>query len=193
MLAPPAPPVLGSTVKVSPAAGTVWIRPPGSTRSVGLVAGASVPVNSIIDTRAGSIRLTSVRDAGGTAQTGTFSGGVFQVRQARVRNPLTDLVLAGGNFRACRAGASAVGGGVVQALRWPRYVRRLWARDHGGRFRTRGRYGHAVVRGTKWLTADRCDGTLFSVQRGAIDVKRNRGGRTVRLRAGGRLFLPARR
>ena len=29
-----------------------------------------------------------------------------------------------------------------------------------GRFRTRGRYAAATVRGTKWTIADRCDGTL---------------------------------
>jgi hypothetical protein len=29
-----------------------------------------------------------------------------------------------------------------------------------GRFRTRGRYSAATVRGTKWTIADRCDGTL---------------------------------
>ena len=38
-------------------------------------------------------------------------------------------------------------------------VRRLWAQGKG-RFRTRGRYSAAAVRGTNWLTADRCDGTL---------------------------------
>jgi hypothetical protein len=33
-----------------------------------------------------------------------------------------------------------------------------------GRFRTRGRYAAATVRGTKWTTTDRCDGTLVAVQ-----------------------------
>ena len=193
VLAPPAPPVMGSTVTVSPATGTVRVRPPGSSVSVELTAGASVPVNSIVDTRKGAIRLTSVRDADGTRQTGTFSGGVFQIRQRVARNPYTDLVLQGGNFRRCTRRTAASGAAVVQALRRAPYVRRLWARDRGGRFRTRGRFGHAVVRGTKWLTVDRCDGTLFVVKRGAIDVRRNRGrGRAVRVRAGGRYLLRAR-
>ena len=29
-----------------------------------------------------------------------------------------------------------------------------------GKFRTKGRYAAATVRGTKWTIADRCDGTL---------------------------------
>ena len=38
-------------------------------------------------------------------------------------------------------------------------VRRLWG-DGKGRFRTKGRHGAATVAGTKWLTEDRCSGTL---------------------------------
>jgi hypothetical protein len=39
-----------------------------------------------------------------------------------------------------------------------------------GRFRTRGRYSAATVRGTAWTTSDRCDGTLTSVRRGTVLV-----------------------
>jgi hypothetical protein len=39
-----------------------------------------------------------------------------------------------------------------------------------GRFRTRGRYSAATVRGTQWDTIDRCDGTLTIVHRGTIQV-----------------------
>ncbi|MGZ4331685.1 MAG: hypothetical protein ACXVXL_27240, partial [Solirubrobacteraceae bacterium] len=35
----------------------------------------------------------------------------------------------------------------------------LHASGHG-KFRTKGRYAAATVRGTIWTTADRCDGTL---------------------------------
>ena len=37
-------------------------------------------------------------------------------------------------------------------------MRQLWG-DGKGKFRTKGRYASATVRGTRWLTADRCDGT----------------------------------
>ena len=40
-----------------------------------------------------------------------------------------------------------------------------------GRFRTRGRHGAATVRGTMWLTQDRCDGTLVFVRHGLVAVR----------------------
>ena len=49
-------------------------------------------------------------------------------------------------------------------------VRSLWGKDKGGKFRTHGRWSVASVRGTRWLTQDRCDGTLTKVTEGAVDV-----------------------
>jgi len=48
-------------------------------------------------------------------------------------------------------------------------IRQLWA-NAKGKFRTSGRYASATVRGTIWLTADRCDGTLTRVTQGAVQV-----------------------
>ena len=48
-------------------------------------------------------------------------------------------------------------------------MRRLWAKG-SGRFRTRGRYASAVIRGTDWLTADRCDSTLVKTRQGVVAV-----------------------
>ena len=45
----------------------------------------------------------------------------------------------------------------------------LHARAHG-RFRTRGRYDSATVRGTAWTMSDRCKGTLVVVQRDTVAV-----------------------
>ena len=39
-----------------------------------------------------------------------------------------------------------------------------------GKFRTQGRYSAATVRGTIWLTQDRCDATLTTVVDGVVDV-----------------------
>ena len=70
-------------------------------------------------------------------------------------------------------------------------VRKLWG-DGRGRFRTRGRYGAATVRGTKWLTQDRCDGTRVRVVRGKVGVqdlvqpKRSQ----KRVTAGEKTFVP---
>ncbi len=65
-------------------------------------------------------------------------------------------------------------------------MRSLWGRDHSGRFRTHGRDSVATVRGTTWLTQDRCDGTLTVVKSGAVSVRERRTHRTVTVRAGGR-------
>jgi hypothetical protein len=65
-----------------------------------------------------------------------------------------------------------------------RVVRRLWARDRGGRFRTYGNNSVATARGTSWTTEDRCDGTVIRVREGAVAVKNRRTGRTVLVRAG---------
>jgi ferric-dicitrate binding protein FerR (iron transport regulator) len=62
-------------------------------------------------------------------------------------------------------------------------VRRLWG-DGKGRFRTRGKHGAATVRGTKWLTEDRCSGTLFRVKRGVVAVKDFRTKKTVLVKKG---------
>jgi hypothetical protein len=53
-----------------------------------------------------------------------------------------------------------------------------------GRFRTRGRYAAATVRGTIWDTADRCDGTLVRVRRGVVSVTDLVRHTTVTVRAG---------
>jgi hypothetical protein len=62
-------------------------------------------------------------------------------------------------------------------------VRRVWGRGRG-RYRTRGRYSSGVVRGTTWLTEDRCDGTLTRVVTGTVVVRDFGLRRTVVVRAG---------
>jgi hypothetical protein len=53
-----------------------------------------------------------------------------------------------------------------------------------GRYRTRGRYSAATVRGTIWDTVDRCDGTLTKVTRGTVVVRDFRKRRNIVVRAG---------
>ena len=88
--------------------------------------------------------------------------------------------------------ASSVADGTGTRSR--RRVRKLWG-DGRGRFRTRGRYGAATVRGTKWLTLDRCDGTKVRVVRGKVSVRDlvrpNR--RPQLVKAGGQAFVPYKR
>ena len=185
----PSAPRVGESVSVLPASGSVRVRLPGGKSFLQLAAGVQVPVGSTVDTTAGTVRLVSALDADGKSQTGTFSGGVFVVRQKRARRPMTELVLTGGDFSSCRRASR----GTARAARAPRSLRRLWGKDKHGRFRTRGKHAVATVRGTEWLTEDTCKGTRVSVKHGAVDVAPTRGGKARRVRAGRSLLVPARR
>ena len=171
-------PVLGRTVIVSPGAGKVLVRRPGTPRFRALDDPARVPVGSIVDVREGRVQLVSSIASDGRLQSGEFWGSRFQVRQARNGRGMTSLALRGGNFASCRTSD-----GVASAAR-TRRIRRLWGRDRGGRFRTYGRQSQATVRGTRWLTEDRCDGTLTRVTSGAVAVRDRGRRRTVLVRAG---------
>jgi hypothetical protein len=172
------PPVLGRAVNVAVVSGRVLIK----LRSGGFVplgAAQQIPVGSLLDTTRGTVRLTSAVNTRGATQFGDFNGGVFQVGQSRGGGGLTDLNLSGGSFGACASGA----GRRAVASRSSRVVRRLRGKARG-RFRTRGRYSAATVRGTNWSVEDRCDGTLTKVTRGVVNVNDFRARRNVTVRAG---------
>jgi DNA-binding beta-propeller fold protein YncE len=159
--AQPARPELGETVIVEPAGGLVRVRLPGEQGFVNLRSLRTIPVGSVIDARRGKARLSSVRDRSGSVQQGHFSQGLFQVRQRRSERYLTDLILRG-EIGACPRSGDATASA--------RRTRRLWG-DGNGRFRTRGRYSSGAVRGTRWLVADTCKGTLTVVRRGRVAVR----------------------
>ncbi len=150
--------------------GTVRVKPPGGDWQT-LAPGEELPVGASFDTRRGAVNLTSA-GCRGARQTGTFGGGLFKLRQPRRACGRVDVYLRGGDFRSCARPArrQARGGASAVASKRNR-VRRLWGRDRGGRFRTHGRHSHATVRGTRWVTIDRCDGTLTRVTEGAVLVR----------------------
>lgn len=159
-------PTLGSSVVVQAIAGRVLVQRPRSGRFVRLLAGAEVPFKSTIDASHGRIGLTSALPSGRT-QTGRFGGGRFQLRQGR--RGYVDFYLRG---RACpTSGRQAQVGSMSAASARKRRGNHLWGHDRGGRFRTHGRHSQATVRGTRWLVADRCDGTLTLVTRGSVVVR----------------------
>jgi hypothetical protein len=178
--APSAPPVLERSVTLAPAAGTVLVRVPGATNPAALAEGASVPVGSIIDTRGGTVKLQSALPAGRT-QTGTFHGGLFEVRQPAGGHGMTDLVLRGA-LPSCPSGGARAA--AVASHRRP--PRSLWGHDSHGHFRTRASNSVITVRGTTWFVSDRCDGTLTRVTAGSVAVRDVHTGRTVVLHAGQR-------
>ena len=187
-LPPETRPVLGATVTLGEVKGAPLVRLPGTDRFVPLTRDSTVPVGALVDATNGTIELTSVRDSSGKTQTGTFWGGVFKVVQSR-NDTVTELALSGGDFSDCKTTKRRGRGKVVAA--GAKRKRRLWGRDRGGRFRTRGRNASATVRGTRWLTEDRCEGTYFKVTEGAIDVRDERKRKTVRLKRGGSYLAAA--
>jgi hypothetical protein len=177
--APAAPPRLGRSVAVARASGTVLVRVPGATHAAALADGASVPVGSIVDTRAGTVKLQAALP-GGATQTGTFHGGRFEVRQPAGERGMTELVLRGA-LPTCPAG-----GARAAAVTRRRPPRSLWGHDRHGKFRTRASNSVITVRGTTWFVSDRCDGTLTRVTSGSVAVRDLRSGRTKIVRAGQR-------
>jgi hypothetical protein len=186
-VAPPAPvapvatpaPELGRSAVVAPVEGAVKVKVPGSDAYASLAAGASVPVGTVVDTRAGAVQLTSAL-TGGRTQSAQVGDGLFQVKQSRSGKGVTDLVLRGGDFSVCRS--SSGNARAAQARKRPK--RRLWARDRGGRFRTKGNNSVATVRGTRWVTTDTCAGTRTTVTEGSVSVRDLRRKRTVIVRKG---------
>ncbi len=210
------PPTVGRVVNVREVRGSVLVAvPAGSARVAQSVPGLKgvrfvpitearqIPVGSLLDTRKGTVRLTSARDSKGNTQNGDFTAGVFQILQSRAAKArgLTELRLKGSSFRNCtrrakRATTSTAGPNAQTAARRRRLSRRTVRRlrsNARGRFRTRGRYSSATVRGTTWTTTDRCDGTLTKVTRGRVTVRDLRRRKNITLRTGKSYLAKARR
>jgi hypothetical protein len=177
------PPVVGVSVNLTPVSGVVRVRLRGSSRFVPLTSLRNVPVGSELDVTRGRVRLVSA--AGGSRrQTGVFYQGRAVIRQPRARAPVTTLQLSGPLVCPRRRLSD------VQATKPPR--RRLWGNGKG-RFRTRGKYASATVRGTTWLVEDRCNGTFVRVTAGRVEVFDQVRGRRVIVRAGQSYLARAKR
>jgi hypothetical protein len=176
-------PQFGETV-VADGDGVRFKEPGGTWQD--LARNAELPVGVALDARNGKVNLRSAGCRGGI-QAGTFGGGVFSIRQPRKACGRVDVYLQGGNFAHC---AQASGhpasrqASLSASASGSRRVRRLWGRDSGGSFRSHGRHSHATVRGTRWLTEDRCDGTLTRVTNGSVVVRDFGRQRNIVVRAG---------
>jgi len=184
---PPAvAPVVGESMAVKRAGGTVMVRLPHSSGYADLSAAGSVPPGAIVDARAGTVLLRTAVDDAGHTQAAQVRGAIFEVRQSAHGKGMTDLILRGGRPRGCPARGSAAvarAAALPSATSRPR-ASRLWAKDDHGRFRSRGRNSAATVRGTEWITHETCAGTVTKVLEGAVDVFDRHTKRTVRVRAG---------
>jgi hypothetical protein len=165
-------PVNGARVAVTPLKGKVRVRVPGDAKFRPLVASETIPVGSLVDTTEGKVLLTSI-NADGEEQSAAFSEGIFRVGQA-LGKKLVTLKLRDG-VDVCAGSSSATTSGSRGG--------RLWGSGHGS-FRTEGNDGAATVRGTIWLTEDRCEGTFFKVRRGIVAVRDYLRAKTIAVPAG---------
>jgi hypothetical protein len=174
------PPVAGLNFDIVPLGGVVLVQEPGTNNFVPLTKPSQIRNGSIIDARKGRVRIT-IDDGAGHLDTADFYEGMFKFVQENVATSATaappkvkfaDLYLVGGKFKGCPkapkhpriaslAKARAAKGKSIQ---------HLWGSGHGA-FRTVGRYASATIRGTTWLTDDRCDGTLARVTAGKVGVR----------------------
>ena len=187
------PPVLGKLVNAEPVSGNVLYAELGGSSSSASGARASqkglkfiplrearqIRIGAFFDTRKGRVRLQAATRTKGKTQTGVFYAGLFQTLQSRKKSQkgIFELRLKGSSFKRCGSTKKA------STARSKRRIRRLKS-NAKGRFRTRGRYSAATVRGTIWDTTDRCDGTLTKVRRGKVAVRDLRRHKTIVLRKG---------
>jgi hypothetical protein len=171
-------PLIGRTLNATAVKGRVLVRVPKGHGFVALSGAQQLPVGTQIDARHGTITLLAASATAGKTQTGTFSGAVFKFSQASkgrdkgltTLSLLEGAVRSGPSYASCRARGAGGPPGAAQAAAVNRRTLQLLHATAKGRFRTRGRYAAATVRGTIWDTADRCDGTLVRVRRGVVSV-----------------------
>jgi hypothetical protein len=152
---PPPPPVLAKSVNAKPVSGKVFLLIGG--KLVPLTEGDQLRSGTVVDTRHGSLQLTTATSKKGKRQTGTFSGAIFKITQAH--SSLTTLSLVENALSGAPSFASCKTKGAHAAALSKKQLQLLHS-SAKGKFRTKGRYAAATVRGTKWTIADRCDGTL---------------------------------
>jgi hypothetical protein len=163
--APTPAPVENKSVAAAPVAGTVLIKAGG--KFVPLT-GRLVTNGSEIDARKGKVAITTSAN-----EKAVFSDGIFKVSQTGGVTTLTLTEKLDCSSKRARAAAKK-----------PK-TRKLWG-DGKGRFRTKGSYSAATVRGTRWLVQDTCTSTLTQVTQGVVSVQDFPGKKTITLRAGKR-------
>jgi hypothetical protein len=165
-------PVAGQSVGARPVSGTVLVKV--GEKFVALEPGL-LKNGAEVDARKGKVEIT--RADGGSA---VFYDGVFKLSQA---GGITTLTLSEKLDCSRRARAAAA--------KNPK-TRKLWG-EGKGRFKTKGTYSAATVRGTKWLVQDACTSTRTTVRQGSVSVRDQVKRTTVVVRAGKSYTARARR
>jgi PKD repeat protein len=143
--------------------------------------GGTIPYGARVDVTHG--RLTLTTEVGTLLVYGNGASAIFTMKRIlEGGKTIVVLTLVGGDFGVCtkRSVASTSHGSAGSK----KVVRALWGSGKGT-FRTSAKYASATVRGTIWLTADRCDGTAVTVRRGIVQVNDFVHHVKVPVRAGG--------
>lgn len=145
-----------------------------------LNAAATLPFGAVVDATDGAVKVRTALP-GGTTQTGTFFHGRFKIVQSP-RAGMVRIALRG------RLDCGGERGTTATVSRRRKKRRRVWGSDGGGLFETLGRNSITTVRGTRWLTEDRCNGTLTRVAEGSVVVRDRGTGKRIVVKAGQRYF-----
>jgi hypothetical protein len=158
------------------------VKLPGSNTFVPLDQAQNLPPGTIVDVSGNA--AIQLADPNGNEM--TFSGQLgngpsdnvpSQFVYQGVTKGVVQLALTGGNFSSFKRTISAV------HAKAKKPVRRLWGSGKG-KFRTKGKYAAATVRGTIWEVADFKDNTLCLVKRGVVAVQDFVKKKTVLVKAG---------
>jgi hypothetical protein len=174
-------PEFHKTVVVKRISGKVRVRLKGSKTFVDLSAIDDIPLGATVDVKKGRIELASVPSRTAAVEKIQLYSGMFRVGQPAAITEFTlDEPLASCKKKQARAAATK-----------PK-TRKLWG-DGKGKFRTRGQYSAATIRGTRFLVQDSCSGTLTQVKEGSVLVRDNVKRKNIVLRKGKRYTARPRR
>lgn len=149
----------------APAQGKVSYRRPGSHHWTRLTHNTGLPADTVIDASNGTVQLSNPEPQD-QHQSVTAWGGQFSTSsnsQGNTSIDVTGVWTGGANGNSARASAAAAHKKHNKTVHG-----NLWAKGHG-KFTTKGSYGAAAVLGTKWLTRNLKNGTLFKVAKNRYD------------------------
>ena len=202
--APPPPSTTGGPVAGAQPPGCrapALVKVPGATDFAPVQQGQPLPPGTLVDV-SGESALTINKPTG---QKMTFFGAPDNVPSefaitsaANGGSGLITLKLTGGNFASCTGARYLSSSRHLEGKssppkksppkKKPKPVRRLWGSGKGT-YKTTGKYASATLRGTYWLVADYCNGTLIIVRNGSVIVRDLVTGKTVIVKAGGSYFV----
>jgi hypothetical protein len=161
-------PVANKTVVVAPVKGTVKVCKSPGVKCVDLPADQAIANGATIDTKKGSVELTSIPKPGAPPEHATFHGGIFKIDQ---RRGITNLTLNEPLASCTKAKKSSAHASAKHKKKKKKPKSRRLFGSGKGSFRTTGRYSAATIRGTAWSVTDSCSGTRTKVTQGVVSVR----------------------